>query len=115
MAFSEFESGKVEQELCSLIEKLRPPEPIRSQLDITFRMDGQSVILIELRPYWKDPSQITNHEFAKATYVKDTGNWKVYWRRANGAWERYEPVDAVASLEAWFQLMDEDTHGCFRG
>lgn len=115
MAFSEFEETKVELELHPLIERMRPPEDIRSKVDVAFRIEGQSVILIERRPYWKDASQIIEHEFAKATFVKDTGNWKIYWKRASGKWDRYEPVDTLPSLEAWIQLVNEDAHGCFKG
>ncbi len=45
MALSEFEKKKVEAELSRFIEIHRPPENIRDQLDIGFKLENQSVVL----------------------------------------------------------------------
>ncbi|MBC2593781.1 DUF3024 domain-containing protein [Ruficoccus amylovorans] len=115
MALSEFEHAKVEQELVSLLKTVRPPVEMRDQVDVIYRIEGQSIVLIEKRPYWRDPKEFTESEFAKVTFVKSTGTWSVYWKRASGKWERYEPCKTVPTLEAWIRLLCEDAHGCFQG
>ncbi|MGB4813280.1 MAG: hypothetical protein WBP13_12485 [Methylophilaceae bacterium] len=50
MAFSEFEIKKLEKTVGSFIEKQRPSAHIRKELDFAFRIDGQSVIIYEIRP-----------------------------------------------------------------
>jgi hypothetical protein len=57
----------------------------------------------------------SEHPFAKATYVKTTGTWKVFWQRADLRWHGYEPVPHVGSVEKFLAVVDEDKYGCFFG
>ncbi len=50
MAFSDFEQKAVEKAMDRFLEKRRPPAHIRSQLDIRYRIAGQSVEIVEVRP-----------------------------------------------------------------
>jgi len=93
----------------------RPPEDIRHELDLGYRIEGQSVLLYEIRPQWNKPEVIRHYDFAKVTYVKKDELWKVYWMRASGRWELYAPKPLVGSLKAWVKLVDEDKLGCFWG
>ena len=51
----------------------------------------------------------------KATYVKATNTWKVYWLRADLKWHRYEPKATVSSVEGFIAEIDRDPYGCFFG
>jgi hypothetical protein len=51
------------------LEKVRPPENIRKQLDLGYRIDDQSVILTEIRPIWNNPSESAEYSYAKATFI----------------------------------------------
>jgi Protein of unknown function (DUF3024). len=84
-------------------------------LDWGCRIEGQSLELYEIRPRWNDPARFTHSSFAKATYVKSTSKWKIYWRRGNGKWDLYEPKPEADSLENFFKILREDAHGCFFG
>lgn len=110
-----FDVAKVTQEMASLVEALRPPTALRHQVDVLFRVEGQSVVMIERRAYWRSRDDYTEREFSQARFVKKTGGWSVHWKRANGRWERYEPCPSVLSLSEWVRLVDEDAHGCFMG
>jgi Protein of unknown function (DUF3024) len=55
------------------------------------------------------------HPVAKATYVKAGSVWRVFWRRRDLKWHRYDPTPDVDSLESFLRLVDEDEHGCFWG
>jgi hypothetical protein len=48
----------------------------------------------------------------KATFVKSTGEWKLYWMRASGKWNLYEVYD---SLDAAMREVKKDPNGCFWG
>jgi hypothetical protein len=52
---------------------------------------------------------------AKATYVKSTALWKVYWQRADLKWHSYEPTPQVGSIEKFLAVVDEDRYACFFG
>lgn len=97
------------------IERVRPPEEIRSKLDIGYQIENQSIILHAIRPDWKDKTIYRTHDFAKTTYDKKNKVWKIYWLRASLKWELYKPKPKVASLKDFLKEVDIDTYGCFNG
>ncbi len=115
MAFSEFETKKYETIVAAWVERRRPPPHIREQLDFGFRMSGQSVEIFTIRPSWVDPNERIEGFFAKATYVKSKGIWKIYWMRADLKWHRYDPDPEVETFEDFLQVVDVDEYCCFFG
>ena len=115
MAFSEFELKRIEKLASAFLEKNRPPYAIRAQLDIGFRITGQSLEIFEIRPDIRNPSQVMEMPQAKATYVKKTNCWKVFWLRQDLKWHSYTPLPKVPSLEEFFAVVAEDAHACFWG
>ena len=115
MALSEFEQKRCERIVGAYVQKRRPPVHIRPELDIGFRISGQSVEIFELRPKWKEPKEKLEHSVAKATFVKTRGAWRVYWQRADLKWHSYEPAPLVDSLEEFLRIVEEDKHACFWG
>ena len=97
------------------LEANRPSPEIRPELDLGWRIEGQSVFLFEIRPRWDDPSVIDHYSFAKATYVKARNEWKVYWLRASLKWDPYPPLKVVKKLGRFLKEVDDDPHHCFRG
>lgn len=115
MAFIEFDTKRIERELDKFLEKRRPPVHIRNEVDIGYRIEGQSVTIIEIRPNWSDPSITVEIPIARTTYVKTKKVWKVFWQRADMKWRSYEPTPKVKSVEIFLQIVDEDLHHCFWG
>lgn len=115
MALSEFETKKIEKTVSAFIEKRRPPAYMRDQMDLGFRVSKQSVELFEIRPLWMDPSQKIEEAVAKATWVKSTKKWKIYWQRADLKWHRYDPDPEVDTLEEFLTIVDKDEYACFFG
>jgi len=115
MALSEFEIKKVEKAAESFLAVRRPPPEIRSKLDIGWRLEDQSLFIFEIRPVWNNPSEYKEYPFAKASFVKSQGIWKIYWLRQNLKWYSYEPMPQVKSIESVFSTVNSDDHGCFFG
>ena len=115
MALSEFELKKCEKVVGEFVEKRRPPPHIRKELDLGFRIKGQSVEIFEIRPLWNDPEKRIEEAVAKTTYVKTSKEWNVYWQRADLKWHRYEPNPSVKSLEEFLDLVEKDEYACFFG
>lgn len=65
------------------IEQIRPPIQIRNKLDISYKIENQSIILLEIRPSFRNPIELMESPYAKTTFVKSENNWKVYWMRGN--------------------------------
>ena len=97
------------------VEGIRPPVHIRDKVDVSYRIDNQSVILFELRPVFSRPGEKIEMHYAKATYVKSARKWKVYWMRASGKWNLYDPMPEVSSLKEFVRLVEEDAYHCFKG
>jgi hypothetical protein len=115
VAISEFETKRVEKLASDYTEANRPPAHIRDQLDLGFRVSDQSLELFEIRPRYNDPSTKIEESVAKTTYVKKTRSWKIYWKRADLKWHGYDPVPEVSTLEEFFEIVEEDQNGCFKG
>ncbi len=115
MALSEFEIKRCEKAIAKFMEKRRPPGHIREKLDLGYRISGQSVEIFEIRPYWRDPKKIIKTPFAKATFVRARGVWRIYWQRADLKWHRYDPVPEVKRFEDFLSVVDEDKYACFFG
>lgn len=115
MALSEFERKRLERAIGEFMEKCRPPPRVRPQLDLGFRVTGQSVEIFEIRPRYDKPEVKIEEPVAKATFVKRQGTWRVFWQRADLKWHRYDPVPEVTSLEQFLALVDKDEYSCFFG
>jgi hypothetical protein len=115
MALTELEIKRVEKTVEKFLEKHRPKPHIRPKLDYGYRIEGQSVELFEIRPVWNNPKEIRHHTFAKATFVRTTATWRVFWQRADLKWHSYEPAPQVGTVEKFLEIVGEDKHACFFG
>lgn len=115
MAISDFEIKRCERELDKFMEVKRPPPQVRSQLDFGYRINNQSVELYEIRPEWRNPSNVREFPFAKTTFVKSKKAWKIYWQRQDLKWHSYEPMPEVKYFEDFLSIVSKDEYGCFFG
>ena len=115
MTLSEFEIERYEKLVAEFISKRRPPPHIRAQLDLAFRVSGQSIEIFEVRPDWRDKSKTREQPVAKATYNKKKLNWKILWQRADQKWHNYQPSPEVESVEKFLDIVQNDEYGCFFG
>lgn len=116
MAFTEFEIA----EHTAVIERVfwskrRPAERIRHLMREGQCIVDQSIELFFVRPLHFDPTRHTEEAIAKLTLVRTSGAWRIFWKRADGKWHRYEPVSEAPSLEAALRVVDEDANACFFG
>ncbi len=93
----------------------RPPEKIRHQVDINYRIDGQSVYVFEIRPRWDKPKEEIESSIAKTTFVKAKSHWKIFWLRANLKWDHYKPFPYTKNISQFFDIVAKDELGCFWG
>lgn len=115
MAIDVLQTLDVIEAMENFIARKRPPEHIRPKLDIGYKIEGQSIIIFEIRPQWDKPEIILEHSFAKTTFVKSKNNWKVFWMRADLKWHRYTPTPAVNTVLEFAKLVEEDEYHCFWG
>lgn len=63
---------------------------MRKDLDLGFRIKGQSLEIFEIRQRWQHPEEITAFPVAISKYVKTQDIWKIYWMRQDLKWHRYD-------------------------
>ncbi len=114
MAFNDIEQHKIKKAVGGLCEK-RTPAHLKDQLRFEHEIEGQNVIVYEVRPAFRREGEFTKMPLAKLTYVSSRKIWKLYWKRASGKWEKYEPKDSDKDLNTLVQEIEQDTHGCFFG
>lgn len=116
MALSEIEVARVKRALDSFMQMRRPPPHVRTQLDLGYRISGQSVEIFEIRPPWRGPPHERRESaVAKATFVRSRMVWRVFWQRRDLRWHSYEPASEVKSIDDFVSLVTEDRHACFFG
>jgi len=115
MALNDLERKRSEKTARDFVEARRPPAHLRGQLDLGYRIVGQSVEIFEVRPAYWDPAERLENKIAKATYVKRADEWRIYWQRADLKWHRYEPHPTATSLEEVLTVVGEDRCCCFFG
>ena len=115
MALSEFEVARAKKIMDDFLARRRPPEDIRDQLDLGYRISGQSVEIFEVRPVWKRPTEKMEGPVAKATFVRTQNTWRIHWQRADLKWHTYDPVPNVAALSEFLSVVEEDAYACFWG
>jgi len=97
------------------IEKVRPKEELRDKIDLTYKIENQSIIIYEIRPHYSKPGQKSESFVAKVTYVKAKDHFKVFWLRADLKWHSYKPNPTVKTIRDFIQVLEEDKYGCFWG
>jgi len=115
MAISDSFRKRIVTIMDEYLNKTRPPVHLREKLDIGYRIENQSVKIFEIRPAFLNPSQKIEQPIAKATFVKRSGIWKIYWMRADLKWHRYEPIPAADDLESFLSVIEDDHYCCFFG
>jgi len=105
----------IEVQIKSFVEDMRPAKEIRDRLDIGFKYEKSTLELFEIFPHFELKDKIIHSSFARAKFIKTQNHWKVYWMRASGKWELYEPLPEVDHIKDFFKIVDEDKHHCFKG
>ena len=94
----------------------RVPPHLKKTVDYDYEIDGQAVIIIEVRPAWQgSPGEVTRQPMAKFRFVKATEQWQIYWMRASGKWKKYEPMFEATELDDALMVIESDHYGCFFG
>ena len=115
MSIDSLQTLEIIEVMENFIESVRPPEHIRKQLDISYKIEDQSILVFEVRPSFLQPDIMSYPPIAKTTFVKAQNYWKVFWMRADLKWHSYDPKPIVKSIKEFTKLIKEDKYGCFFG
>ena len=115
MAFSIEQLGEIDDVVGQWCLNKVPPH-LKRQVDYDYEVEGQSVIIFEVRPrFMGEPGEVTRNPIAKFRYTKACGLWSIFWKRQTGKWHRYEPGDDTEDIAEALAVVESDRYGCFFG
>lgn len=114
MAFSDKQLMEIEREVGGLCGR-RVPLHVSDECRMHYYINKHEVYIRESRPGWRNPLTWTELDVAKLRYVAASDEWRLYWKRANGKWWRYESNSRSKTLAALVKEIDGDEYGCFFG
>ncbi|WP_188459091.1 DUF3024 domain-containing protein [Psychroflexus planctonicus] len=98
------------------VASIRPEDPeIRKQIDIGYVYIDKVFKLYTVRPSHDNSGQKIYEGFAKISFNKTKIEWNLYWMRASGHWELYQPFPTSTQLDKIIEIIKEDKHACFFG
>jgi len=104
----------VEAKLDKYCEQKIPPHA-RDKIKLIYKFRGNTVTLVETRPYFKDDSIWTERGFAQLRYDPDDNTWALYWADRNRRWHLYDFVEPTRELDTILAALDNDKTGIFWG
>ena len=99
----------------SFWSRRRPPLHLRDKVREGQRFTDQAIELFIVRPAFRRPGEHTEESIAKVQYVRSQDFWRIFWKRAGGKWQGYEPCLKAKSLAEALRVIDEDAFHCFFG
>ena len=79
------------------------------------RKKRSRVALFIVRPAHNRPGELIEEPIAKVQWVRTQRAWRIFWKRADGHWHRYQPCPQADSLADALRVIDEDANNCFFG
>ena len=93
----------------------RPPLHLRDKVREGQRFADRTIELFIVRPVFNRPAEETEESIAKIQHMPRLRAWRIFWKRADGNWHRYQPNFEVKSLAEALRVIDEDANCCFFG
>ena len=116
MAFTDIEIAEHMKVLeDSFWSRRRPPLHLRDQVREGQRFTDQSIELFIVRPAFNRPGEHVEQSIAKVQLMPRLCVWRIFWKRADGNWHRYQPCPEAESLADALRVIDQDANGCFFG
>lgn len=114
MALTDEEKLTVTELLDDLADR-RVPVHVRDKYVLQYQISRHDVVLLEKRPYYRDPSQWIESPVAKFRLNRKAGLWELFCRDRNSKWHRYEPLPSAGRFANLVAEVDEDPTGIFWG
>ncbi len=92
----------------------RIPEELREQMVLEVDVEGNTVTIVERRPYWRDPSMgWSSLPIAQLRYR--AAKWTLHWQDSSEEWHRYTYLEPTEDIEAVLTEIDDDRTAIFWG
>lgn len=104
-----------EIQIKSYIEKIRPPQEIRDEVDVWYSFKNNIIEIFEIRPDWNDENIKINLPIARTRYNSNSKKWRIYWINSQDKWLPYKPNPEVSKFSDFIEILKKDKNNCFWG
>lgn len=111
MAFNDIEVAQINRCMDFFMEKRRPPEFVRDEIDLRYRIWGLNVIIYEVRHI---DFRAFESPIAKITLNRSECHWKLFWMNQSEEWVT-DIKDPIQSFSDAIKMVENDVRGCFFG
>ena len=113
MAFNDIVLANIEKCMEFFLEKRRPAEHLRDELDLQYRIEDDSVVIFEVRLLTWSNTRV-EEPVAKIVYNQITGSWSLLWMDKDSNWHHYDEK-MLGSFSDAIKLVEDDLQGYFFG
>jgi len=99
----------------SFWSRRRPPLHLRDQVREGQRFVEQTIELFLVRSAFNRSGEHVEQSIAKIQHLPRQGVWRLFWKRADGKWYRYQPCPESDSLGDALRIIETDASHCFFG
>ncbi len=115
MPFPDFIKALAEKKVGEFCEK-RVPLHVRHKVNLSYKVRGDSITIIENRPPWrKELTEWTHSKIAQFRYNGKKNTWTLYCADRNSKWRAYKVLPPVGDMDKVFEAIDRDSTGIFWG
>ncbi len=114
MAISDTVKHQVETQLRVFCDR-RVPLEVRDKVNLTYEFRGNSVTLVENRPWYRDPGKWTAMSIAQFRFDPKAGKWTLYYADRNSKWHEYMDIEATSRFDELLKEVVFDRTGIFFG
>jgi hypothetical protein len=105
---------KIEIELQKYCNN-RIPLEMREKVILVYKIEGNSIILIEKRPHFKIKNRIIESLIAKIKYINKTKEWELYYPNRKLGWSKYWNFKNKKRFSTIINEIDKDPTCIFWG
>jgi hypothetical protein len=114
MGFRELERQRIKKVVGGYCDQ-KIPQHLQNKIKLFYKIRGYDVKIIESRPHYIYKSEWTEHPIARMKYDAESMNWKLFWGRASGRWEKYPNLEPTKNLQRLIDEIEKDILYVFWG
>ncbi|ROU07556.1 DUF3024 domain-containing protein [Lysobacter enzymogenes] len=111
---NDIERKRAEKIAARLLKPRHSPH-VKSGGTTVCRVVGQAIEIYSARTAYDYSGEVIEIPIVKFRYVRTQQVWQLFWSRASGKWQGYEPMRKAEDLAELVEEVWRDSHCCFWG
>lgn len=113
MTLNDIDVAQIKRCMAFFMEKRRPAEHLRDEVDLSYQIEDDSVVIFEIRRLtWSDGQ--AQEPVAKITHNKSNNSWSLFWMDKDSNWHSYDGR-MLGSFSDAIKIVEDDDIGIFFG